>query len=107
MPQFVNKITFYCLKLAVVVFVLLPIVLINNSYAETAATTQPGATNSNGENKIKQSRTSVKKKKANRKVKPTADAPPKEVQAKDNNEPEILNLTVKPKRFNTEFLHSE
>jgi Protein of unknown function (DUF3131) len=97
MPQFVNKITFYCLKLAVVVFVLLPIVLINDSYAETAATTQPGATNSTGANKIKQSRTSVKKKKANRKVKPTADAPPKEVQAKDNNEPEILNLTVKPK----------
>jgi hypothetical protein len=97
MPQFVNKITFYCLKLAVVVVVLLPIVLINNSYAETAATTQPGATNSTGANKIKQSRTSVKKKKANRKVKPTADAPPKEVQAKDNNEPEILNLTVKPK----------
>jgi Protein of unknown function (DUF3131) len=97
MPQLVDNITHYCLKFAVMALLLLSISLINNSYAETAATTQPGATNSTGANKIKPSRTSVKKKKTNKKVKPAADALPIETQANDNNEPEILNLTVKSK----------
>ena len=97
MTQFVNKINFYCLKLALAVLVLLPIVLISNSYAETPTTTHSKVTKSTSVNKAKQSRGSAQKKKANRKVKPTTESISEETQINDSKEPEILNLTVKPK----------
>jgi Protein of unknown function (DUF3131) len=97
MPQLINKIILHWLKLVIIALPLLPTSLISNSYAETAATTQPSVAKPNGVSKAKQPRNNAQKKKVNKKVKQTTDSLPNETQANDGNEPEILNLTVKAK----------
>jgi Protein of unknown function (DUF3131) len=97
MPQLINKIILPWLKLVIVALPLLSTSLISNSYAETAATTQPGVAKPNSVNRAKQPRANVQKKKVNKKVKQTTDSLPNETQTNDSNEPEILNLTVKSK----------
>jgi hypothetical protein len=97
MPQLINKIIIHWLKLVIVALPLLPTSLISNSYAETAATTQPSVAKPAGVSKAKQSRANAQKKKVYKKVKQAADSLPNETQTNDGNDPEILNLTVKSK----------
>jgi hypothetical protein len=78
MLQLINKIIPHWLKLVIIVLPLLPTSLISNSYAETAATTQPSAAKPNNVSKAKQPRNNAQKKKVNKKVKQTTDSLPNE-----------------------------
>jgi hypothetical protein len=97
MLKLVNRVKQQCLTLIIVTLFFLPVLVISDSYAETAKKTQPNVTKSISENKTKQSRAQGQKKRSSKKVKPVSSDAADEAQKDDNSEPEILNLTVKSK----------